>query len=207
MATTKTNKSAFTSNVLRDSYTLVQSFTTGGTAQALQTTPITPTALAALSGVFAMGSGDAARLIFYATSGTTSPTLLVSSFEPIADVNGVVQAYQEIPVTSITPVALTLGSTVTAGATLAATYATIPSTAPSIITIADLVSGRYGLGSGGTTDDIQMFSIANGGTAYLDFKNGAGATHIRVMLSCATAAKTLFCLGRRVAGASKPTNS
>lgn len=206
-----------------DGYGLLQSFTTSGTAQGLQTTPITPAALAALTGVMALDGADGARFIFARTSGATTLTAWLTGFEPIFGQNGQPIAYIEKPLSSTAAVALTTGVLVTTVA-LDATTATgtlaqawfgaapavtvIPLTALFVSSSAALTGAMVGnvKHDAGTTSGIGHWDsgpLAVAGAAPTAGVGMNGVTHVRMLLSCATASESIFCLAKRLQGKSR----
>lgn len=202
-----------------DGYGLLQSFTTGGTAQALQTTPITPAALLALTGVMDLDGADGASFIFARSSGATTLTAWVTGFEPIVSPAGVPVAYIEKPLSSTAAVALTTGILVTT-VTLDATSTTgniaqawcgaAPTT--TAVPVDGLFVSSSGVMTGqmsnfvkedaGTTSGIAkwIFGAYSSGSALAPNPGAQGVTHVRVLLSCATATEKIFCLAKRLRG-------
>ena len=211
MAETNTSGFAFTGNVLRDGLRLVQSFTTGGTAQSVQTTAISPSTLAGLSGVVSLGAGDGARFYFYATAGATSITAKLTLFEPVIGSGGGIEAYIEVPIMVTAATLSKTGTAITAGTALNSAISGLPAAAEVIDTISSYAAHHMGVGVTGIIDGDTgpagpMFvanPAASGGVAFIDYRPAFGASHIRVLLSCATAAKTVSCLAKRLQGASQ----
>ncbi len=212
--------SGFQPRAFVDGYGLLQSFTTGGSAQALQTTPITPAALLALTGVMALDGADGAAFIFARSSGATTLTAWVTGFEPIVSPTGTVVAYIEKPLSSTAAVALTTGilvTTVTLDATsttgniaqswcgAAPTTTVVPLTALFVSSSAALTGAmlNFNKEDAGTTSGIAKWTFGGFGSAATNSVPGPGAqgvTHVRVLLSCATASEKLFCLAKRLRG-------
>lgn len=203
-----------------DGYGLLQSFTTGGTAQGLQTTPITPAALFALTGVMDLDGADGASFIFARSSGATTLTAWVTGFEPIVSPTGTVVAYIERPISSTAAVALTTGvlvTTVTLDATsttgnIAQAWCGAAPTTTAVPVNGLFVSSSAGLTGqmvnfskedAGTTSGIMRWNFAGGGLggSGASQQSAYGVTHVRVLLSCATATEKIFCLAKRLRGA------
>lgn len=201
-----------------DGYGLLQSFTTGGSAQGLQTTPITPAALLALTGVMDLEGADGAAFIFARSASATTLTAWVTGFEPIVSPSGAVVAYIEKPLSSTAAVSLTTGVLVTT-VTLDATSTTGNiaqawcGAAPTTTVVP--VDGLFVSSSGSLTGQMLNFVKEDAGTtsgiakwsfgAYSSGTNPAtvgaqGVTHVRVLLSCATASEKIFCLAKRLRG-------
>lgn len=204
----------------RDGYRLLQSFTTGGTAQGLQSTPITPAALLALNGVLDLKQADGARLMFCATTGATSITAWVTGFEPILGLTGQPVAYVERPLSSTAAVALTLGTQVTT-VTLDATASTgtlggcwygaapsllvIPTSALLVQSLGTLTGAQPGVaafsaGAAASPGILDLGGIASAAAVSPGNSGLQGITHLRVLLSCATASQSVWCLAKRLQG-------
>lgn len=197
-----------------DGYRLLQSFTTGGTAQGLQTTPITSAALLALTGVMSLDGADGASFIFARTSGATTLTAWVTGFEPIIAADGSISAYIEKPLSSTAAVALTTGILVTTVTLDPTTLGGCYTTAPGVTTIpttALFVSSSGSLTGAmlnfvkedaGTTSGIAKWNYGAYSSSSANAPNGGaqGVTHVRVLLSCATASESIFCLAKRLRG-------
>lgn len=201
-----------------DGYRLLQSFTTGGAAQGLQTTPITPAALVALTGVMPLDGADGARFIFARTSGATTLTAWLTGFEPIFGLSGEPVAYIEKPLSSTAAVALTTGILVTTVtldpttlgvcATTAPAVTTIPTTALFVSSSGALTGAMAGTvkHDGGTTSAIGHWDFgawALNAAAFTMAPGALGITHVRMLLSCATASESIFCLAKKLRGGSR----
>lgn len=209
MATTKTNTTSFTGNVLRDGYTLLQTFVNGGTAQAAENASVTPTTLATRSGVMSLGAGDGVRLIFYATSSlvATQGTFRLLLYEPVFNSSGAVSAYIETSANA-SPTTMSISATITAGAALNSVISGVPTAARAIDTLASGGTGQQtSVATTGTVDgdygDLFVFSPGAGGVAFADFRPARGVAYVRVIMTCATAATTVYCLARRLQGESQ----
>lgn len=210
------NLSGLNARTYVDGYGLLQSFTTSGTAQGLQTGIVTLATLEALTGVMRLDGADGVRLLFARTSGATSLTHIISGFEPIMAPDGVtVTGYVERVLSPVAATAMAT-STVATGtqldttnlariATVAPALSIIPATALWVATFTALTGGQpcVGLFSASTTGGVGHIEI--GGLNGVAVATGVpcttgGLTHIRVMLACATASESVFCLAKRLRG-------
>ena len=197
-------------------YGLLQAFTTGDTAHALQTGIVTLATLEALTGVIRLEGADGVRLLFARTSGATTLTHIISGFEPIIGPAGTPTYYVErvlSPVaatamatsTVATGTALTTATNLAIVATTTPSVTTIPATALWVATFTALTGGQpcVGLFSPSSTGGVGHIEI--GGMNGVAVATGTpsttgGLTHIRVMLSCANAKDSVFCLAKRLRG-------
>ncbi len=199
-----------------DGYGLLQSFTTGGTAQALQTGIVTLATLEALTGVMRLDGADGVRLTFIRTATATTLTHIITGFEPIMGIDGITPtAYVERVLSPVAATAMAT-STVATGtqldttnlyriATAAPVLSIIPSTALWVATFTALTGGQpcVGLFSPSSTGGVGHIEV--GGLNGVAVATGVpsttgGLTHIRVMLSCANGTDSVFCLAKRLRG-------
>ena len=190
-----------------DPYQFVCDFTTGDTAPALQAAPISYSDMMALEGIFALGDADAAEFIFACTNGATTLQLLMTGFQPIGglDASGLGRAFDamlERPLSGVALSAMANGATPrTWGAVANAVVPQIPSAAELInsftaFTLPSPYCVPYSATASGV-GSVYVGSHSSGASAAL-MPGALGFSHIRVQLSCATAAKSVYCAGRRL---------